>query len=118
MSLGEKISELIFEKKITQKKLSNDLNIPPSTLNGYIRDFREPDIFTLKKLAGYFNVTVDYLVDNHVTLKSKSDCTASKQEIELLNIYRCLCDKHQELLIEQGKLLIKMGNKWGFLKNH
>ena len=110
MSIGEQIKELLYERKISQKQLAIDLNIPPTTLSGYIRDFREPDAEMLKSIASYFNVTVDYLLDFNLATP-KNENTLNVNETKLIKIYRCLTAEQQELLIEQGKLLIKMKNK-------
>ena len=105
MSIGEQIKELLHEMKITQKQLAEDLNIPPTTLSGYVRDFREPDAETLKLIATYFNVTVDYLLCFNLAPVSHYEKTLSIKEVELLSVYRRLKREYQKLLIEQGKLM-------------
>ena len=109
MSLGNRILELITERNISQKQLANDINIAPSTLNGYIQGNREPDIAMLYKISMYFNVTIDYLIgsDNQ---SSTYKYGLNEAEYELINIYRCLDEKQKKLYIEQGKLLIKLNS--------
>ena len=63
MSFGNKLGILIEENNLTQKELAAQLNIAPSTLSSYVQNAREPDFDTLKKIAGYFNVSADYLLD-------------------------------------------------------
>jgi len=46
----------------TQSYLANTLGISNGTISGYERNYREPDIETLWKLADLFNVSIDYLV--------------------------------------------------------
>lgn len=111
MSIGNQIAELIYRKRVTQKQLAEDLNISPSTINNYIRDCREPDIETLKILASYFCVTIDYLLEYQVSTNDLTGKTVNKNEQELLNTYRCLNKEQQELLIEQGKLYINANSK-------
>ena len=105
MSIGEQIKKLLYEMKITQKQLAEDLKIPPTTLSGYVRNFREPDAETLKLLATYFNVTVDYLLCFNLAPVSQNEKSLSIKEVELLSIYRRLKREYQKLLIEQGKLM-------------
>ena len=105
VSLGEILRNLLDESDITQKQLADNLNIGASTLGNYIQDIREPDYNVLKDLADYFGVTTDYLLE-HRTKNS-----SSAHEDELLRIFRTLSLDHQELLIEQGKLLIVHGCK-------
>ncbi len=105
MRFGDILRNLINDRNITQKQLASDLNIAPSTLGNYIQDSREPDFQTLKDIANYFNVTVDYLIDN------RSPYTKSRNEEELLRIYRSLSPEQQDLYLEQGKAFLKINAK-------
>ncbi len=105
MKFGDILRSLINDRNITQKQLASDLNIAPSTLGNYIQDSREPDFQTLKDIAKYFNVTVDYLIDH------RCPYTQSRQEEELLRIYRSLSPEQQELYLEQGKAFLKIKSK-------
>ena len=51
-------------KGLLQKQVALDLNIPIGTFCLYEQGRREPDYATLKKIANYYNVSVDYLLDN------------------------------------------------------
>ena len=57
-----KLKELRKEKKQTQDDIAKLLNVAHSTYNGYEKETSEPTIETLKKLADYYNVSLDYLV--------------------------------------------------------
>ena len=61
MRFGETLRELLAEEGITQKQMAADLNIAASTLGNYIQNSREPDHETLKRIADYFDVSMDYL---------------------------------------------------------
>ncbi|NMP37700.1 MAG: helix-turn-helix transcriptional regulator [Clostridiales bacterium] len=101
MSFSDKLRSLIEERNITQKQLAMDLNIAPSTIGGYVQGSSEPDFETLKRLAKYFNVSTDYLLNIHLT---NSD---SLKEDELLRVFRSMTAEQQNIFIEQGKVLIK-----------
>lgn len=45
----------------TQQDIANDLNISRQNYSRYESENVEPDIKTLKNLADYFNVSLDYL---------------------------------------------------------
>ena len=47
MKFSDRLENLLEERNLTQKKLSTELHIAPSTLNGYLRKDREPDYGTL-----------------------------------------------------------------------
>ena len=53
----------------TIETVSNELGIPKSTYNKYLANIIEPNIDILKKLSNYFNVSIDYLVDNNTNGK-------------------------------------------------
>ncbi|EGP4742925.1 helix-turn-helix transcriptional regulator [Enterococcus durans] len=57
-----RIKELRKEKKMTLIDLSNELNIPKSTLSRYENGDSEPKKDTLEKIANYFEVSVAYLL--------------------------------------------------------
>ena len=50
-TIGGRLKNRLRELGISQKELSEKLNISQSTLNGYIRDYREPDLKTLIKIT-------------------------------------------------------------------
>ncbi|MCW4359520.1 helix-turn-helix domain-containing protein [Bacillus altitudinis] len=58
---GKRIRELRKEKGMTLRELSEELNIPFTTLGNYEREDRQPRFDTLKAIADYFQVTIDYL---------------------------------------------------------
>ncbi len=57
-----RIKELRQEKNLTQVRLAIELSISQNTLSRYETDEREADYAMLKKLADYFNVSIDYLL--------------------------------------------------------
>lgn len=105
MTFNSKLRSLIDEKNITQKKLALDLNIAPSTIGGYVQGTSEPDFDTLKKVAEYFNVSSDYLLD--IPYKK----TNTSLEGELLRVFRTLTSEQQLIYLEQGKAFLKMNEK-------
>jgi len=62
--LGDKINTLRKSNKITQMQLSKALGVSTGAVGLWELDKREPDSMTLLKIAKFFNVTVDYLLNN------------------------------------------------------
>lgn len=62
MSLGEKIKELRESKGLTQEELGRILNVSKPSVSRYEANTNEPNTETLKQLAKYFNVSIDYLL--------------------------------------------------------
>lgn len=105
MSFGENLRTLIEERDMTQKELAMKLNIAPSTMGSYVQNTREPDFATLKSIAKFFNVSIDYLLDN------PSGKTTTHQEAELLRIFRSLEPGQQEICLEQCRVFVRMNHK-------
>ena len=105
MKLGDILKELIEQHDMTQRQLAQKLDITPAALGNYIRNIREPDYNTLIRIADFFHVSTDFLL-NH-----KIDSQTTHEEELLLHIFRSLSIDQKELYLEQGKLFIKQNNK-------
>lgn len=67
-----RLKELRISKGISQLKLALDLGMNQNSISRYENHEREADYATLIKLADYFNVSLDYLLersDNPTMLK-------------------------------------------------
>ncbi len=58
-----RLKELRKSRKISQLKLAMDLNMNQNSISRYESGEREADYATLVRLADYFNVSVDYLLE-------------------------------------------------------
>ena len=61
--IGKNISSLRTEKQMTQQQLAEQLNYSDKTVSKWERGESLPDITVLKRLADYFGVSLDYLVE-------------------------------------------------------
>lgn len=67
-----RLKELRKEKGISQLKLALDLSMNQNTISRYETGEREADYKTLIKIADYFDVSIDYLLnrtDNRIMNK-------------------------------------------------
>lgn len=101
----EKLRTLIDERDMKQKDVATALKIPASTLGGYIQGKSQPDFAMLKLLSNYFNVSIDYLLDNNTGV------IQTEKENELLRIFRSLTAEQQDLYIEQGRAFIRINTR-------
>lgn len=62
IQFSTKLIELRRKNNITQQQLSDYLGISRATIGMYEIGKRDPDIYTLDKLATFFNVSVDMLL--------------------------------------------------------
>lgn len=60
--LGKNLKTIRKNKGITQQKLAKDFNVAIGTVSMWETDKRDPDSYTIARLAQYFNVSVDYLL--------------------------------------------------------
>ena len=98
MSFGSVLASLIDEFNITQKELSVALSTSAATISTYVMNTREPDLEMLKKIADYFHVSVDYLLE-YENSQQRSD-----EEIAV-KLIRGMSPGQKSLWIKQGKQL-------------
>lgn len=105
MKFGDVLRDLLEEHNLSQKKFAEDLNISASAVGNYVRNNREPDFETLKKIAGYFHTSTDFL------LSCSSDRASDYRDMKILQIFHELNEEQKELYLEQGKLFIKSNQR-------
>lgn len=62
--IGHKLKELREERGMKQDELAKKLSVSPSAIGMYEINKREPNNELIKKIANFFNVSVDYLMGN------------------------------------------------------
>lgn len=62
MEFKERLKELRTKKSIKQKDLGQVLNYNYTTISNYESGRNEPSISDIKKLAEFFDVSIDYLL--------------------------------------------------------
>lgn len=110
MSFGERLTNLLEEQDMSQKKLADELHMATTTINGYIKEHRQPDYSTLIQIAEYFHVSTDYLlgvtecrhiIEHPLTMREKG----------LVGLYRNMNPDKQNLLYEQAEFYQKIRRK-------
>ena len=84
---------------ISQQKLADVIGVSQQSINKYENHDVEPDIYTMIRLAKFFNTSVDYLIGN-----TDVDCIIEKREknelnfdeVEVITKYRKLNQKQKE----------------------
>lgn len=59
-----RLKELRIASGTTQKDVADSIGCTATVYSRYERGEREPDIEMLRRLANYFQVSIDYLVEN------------------------------------------------------
>lgn len=63
LTYGEVLRELRIYHDYKQKEISNYLNITSQAYSNYENNKRTPDIETMRKIAQFYNITLDALVN-------------------------------------------------------
>lgn len=109
MRFGELLAKLRKEKGILQKELATYLNVTVATISNYEKGVHSPDYDTLVKLADFFDVSTDYLLQR--TDYRASINTLNKQLVidytvsDLLNAIMQLDQRSMEALVDYYELL-------------
>ena len=65
---GRKLKSLRERKELAQGMVAQNLNLTQATYSRYESGVHQPDYETLKRIANFFNVSIDYLLDNEKNL--------------------------------------------------
>lgn len=94
--LGDKIKELRKSKRINQMTLSKYLSVSKGAIGMWETNKREPDIQTIKKIANYFNVSLDYLLEN----ESKETNKQNQEKIKSESNYVITSEQNYEKILK------------------
>lgn len=102
MEFGDKLLLTLNEKEITQKDFAVLLNIAPTTLNGYIKNKRQPDFALVKQIAFLLNVSIDYLLDYN-----NGQLNTDIKELSLISKIRKMDEKERNIVYGLVNLIDK-----------
>ncbi len=102
MEFGDKLLLTLNEREISQKEFAKLLNIAPTTLNGYIKNKRQPDFALVKQIAFLLNVSIDYLLDY-----SNSTVDVDIKELSLISKIRKMDKKERRIIYDLVNLIDK-----------
>ena len=106
---NKRLKALRKQNNLTQYQLAKDLNISCSTISMYECNERKPDIDFLKKVANYFNVTVDFLLsENPHLIENNEDLIGYLHILQNRVEFRKLLDTTKTLTKEEIELLISI----------
>jgi transcriptional regulator with XRE-family HTH domain len=102
----QRMKELRKKHSLSQEDLSKFSGVSFPTISRYENGKRdEPKLSILKKLANYFNVTLDYLAGD--TDIEEKNFTPN----EIARIFEELDDDDKKILMDLGKVLLKKEGK-------
>lgn len=99
----ERLNELLEERKLTRSKFLSDLHMGKNQFK-YWETKGTPTFATLKVIAEYFGVSVDYLTGNDERMKEAikilDESTVSEQEKALLTLFRSTSEEGRLRIIQ------------------
>ena len=93
--LSQTIKELRTQREISQATLASVLGVTQQAVAKWERDKAEPDSSTIKQIAKYFNVSIDYLLDNETNANTQP---LNAEQAELIAEYDALNDEGRATL--------------------
>lgn len=83
-----KIRELRLSKNISQSELGQVIGVSGQTILNWENNIFEPKIEHLIKLADYFNVSIDYLVDRQTNIDKANEIIEELKKISPEDFYK------------------------------
>lgn len=106
---GKKLKLLRERNGLTQEQLATKFNLLKSSISMYENGVRLPNVEIIKDFANYFNVSIDYLMDNEKT--NKKDEELKEQEILKKALQKAgYMENDEDLTDEELKKLMKFVN--------
>lgn len=112
-TFGSRLRSLRQKKGLTQRELAKLIGAKHNSISDWENDGHKPDMDTLEKLMGVFEVSSDYLLarDNQAVLDKDAETVAKRIIEEIAPIFDELSEAEAKLLIEFAKMLKKQ-LKW------
>lgn len=76
-----RLKELRNRANLTQNKLAKEIGVSRSTIAMYESGASEPDIEIVTKLSHFFNVSIDYLLENDKFLQQNLSFTQAQKNL-------------------------------------
>lgn len=106
--LKDILKELRIDRNLTQKQLSEMLDLSKNTVCEYEKGRAEPSIETLLKLSGIFGVSVDYLLgreDDFGNIVVSENNEITPEEKELLTLFRSLPNIRRKTVMDSIRFM-------------
>lgn len=111
MKLAIILKSLLEEYEISQANLAKAIGYSQRAVSKWVNGQAEPTESAIRKLADYFNVSIDYLLgrtDDYRTITAQSSAPSlSSQEQKLLNNFRAMRPDLQSYYLEMSETFIQ-----------
>ena len=93
---ANRIRELRDEKKITQIRLSTELEVTQETISAYEIGKHHPSVKSLMRMADLFNASMDYIMGVSPVRCSIQEKSLPDDDVKFLQLYRKLGKMQKE----------------------
>lgn len=102
----DKLKQLRLDKGVTQSDIAKAIGVSPATIGNYEQGTREPRrIETLEKIAEYFGVSVECLMDdNSIKQYDMYNGIIYRSEKEIDNYIKTLTEDEMRLIIKRNMM--------------
>lgn len=97
----QNLRKLREEKHVSQQALGDAIGVSQPSINKYENHNIEPDIETLKRMARFFDTSIDYIVGNtdvRRKIEETRPCELNGDESALIAQYRLLDEGEKECI--------------------
>ncbi|WP_427339585.1 helix-turn-helix domain-containing protein [Caloranaerobacter sp. DY30410] len=101
MTFAERLKLLREEKGLTQQDIANILDVGRATIAGYETKGKQPDYEKLKKLADFFNVSIDYLLGRTDIRNPEKELTPEEKYPKVTDV-----EEAMKIILEQPGLML------------
>lgn len=102
MSFGRNLERIRKDRKVSQATLGEELGLTQQMISSYEKDASSPNVEILTKIADYFNISIDNLVDH---VPNKPNITSA--EARFLRYFETLNELDREKCIMIAQTLIQ-----------
>ncbi len=95
------LKELRTKKGLSQVEIAKTLKVSQRTYSNYEKGTTEPTLETLIKLADFFHISVDKLLNRNF------EKNLTKTQAEIIDIIEQLPDKNQQQVLDYAKVLLE-----------
>lgn len=120
---GPRLKYLRNRQNLSQEQLGKLFNLSKSAIGMYERGQREPSLKDLKRMAQYFHVSIDFLLDHNIESDNNSFPTLNKDELRILELsqehpllFEFLLNASGDEINKMIKIFKILNDGWAFIQ--
>lgn len=108
LTFGDRLREARLEKGLTQEQLAKEIGVAKSTLTGYEKGNREPDVFKIRRILEILDIDSDYLfgISRKKIQKANTETNQNPHTEKLLSDFYQLNETGQEKVLQYVEDLV------------